>query len=121
VSDHMETPMDDRLTMVRAGRTFSSDAEGDTAYRRVVQTVRSTLGNPAECFNVVPGRNTVHFARWALGGTQVYVQFVTADGPPGTEEARALPTRVSTVVSRDPPDIPSRLSPAPEPCPTTAP
>lgn len=121
VRDDMETPMDDKLTLVRAGRTFPSDAEGDTAYRHAVQTVRAILGNPAECFNVVPGRNTVHFARWPVDGTQVYVQHSTADGPPGSEEARALPARVSTVVSRDPPVIPSRLSPIPEPCPTKAP
>ena len=121
VSDVVETPKNDRLALVSAGRTFSSDAEGNTAYGRAVRQVRATLGNPSECFNIVPGRGTGHYARWAVDGVHVYVHYYAADAPPGSEIAGAAPARVSTVVSRDPPTIVKRLSREPEPCPTTQP
>jgi hypothetical protein len=118
VRDNMETPKDDRLASVRASRVFGSEAEADTAFRREVAVMKNALGDRAECFRIVPASNTVHFARWTTDSAFVYVQYATADGPPGSDAARALPARVSTLVAREALTLPQRISPVTEPCPS---
>lgn len=117
-TEKMETPPNDRLSWVSAERRFSSEADADTAFRNAVERVAAHLGAPTKCFSVVPGNDTRHFAHWPVDSAHVYVQYSTAQGLPGSEAARAQPAGVWTVVSREGPLYPKRLTPTPETCPT---